>query len=115
MVGELPAGEGAPEALATLRWAAAKAAIEAPGPVTVDVQQADEPERQVPASYLEAAKQAIRLSGTEFRVRPGVPPPGGLHLEARPGPQRHHLLTSRIKGLRQPAGRARPGDPGVLD
>ena len=60
--------KGAPKALATLRWAAAKTAIEAPGPVTVQVLQADEPERQVPAPYLEAAKQAIWLSSTEFAV-----------------------------------------------
>ena len=91
--------KGAPEALATLRWAAAKAAIEAPGPVTVDVQQADEPERQVPASYLEAAKQAIRLSGTEFAV---YDPEFHRHVDfiwklalAHDGTV---LLTSRIKG-----------------
>ena len=91
--------KGAPEALATLRWAAAKAAIEAPGPVTVDVEQADEPERQVPASYLEAAKQAIRLSGTEFAV---YDPEFHRHVDfiwklalAHDGTV---LLTSRIKG-----------------
>ena len=36
--------------------------------MTVQVLQADEQERQVPASYLEVAEQAIRLSGTEFAV-----------------------------------------------
>jgi ABC-type phosphate/phosphonate transport system substrate-binding protein len=51
------------EALAALRYAAAAP----PTPVTVEITSAD-PGHPVPEAYLEAARQAVRLSGTEFVV-----------------------------------------------
>ncbi len=49
------------QALADLRWLAR----ERPAPVTVDV-RTPSGEARVPERYLEAARQAVRLSGTEF-------------------------------------------------
>jgi tRNA A-37 threonylcarbamoyl transferase component Bud32/ABC-type phosphate/phosphonate transport system substrate-binding protein/membrane-associated phospholipid phosphatase len=49
-------------ALANLRWLAR----ERPAPVTVDVRASSSDETPVPQEYLEAARQAVRLSGTEF-------------------------------------------------
>lgn len=50
------------EALANLRWLAR----ERPAPVTVDVGVSGNRENLVLEEYLEAARQAVRLSGTEF-------------------------------------------------
>jgi len=49
-------------ALANLRWLAR----ERPAPVTVDVRASSTDEMAVPGEYLDAARQAVRLSGTEF-------------------------------------------------
>ncbi|UCC48674.1 MAG: protein kinase, partial [Gemmatimonadota bacterium] len=49
-------------ALANLRWLAR----ERPAPVTVDVRSSSANDAGVPEEYLEAARQAVRLSGTEF-------------------------------------------------
>lgn len=50
------------QALADLRWLAR----ERPAPVTVDVRTLAAGDGGVPEEYLEAARQAVRLSGTEF-------------------------------------------------
>lgn len=50
------------QALADLRWLAR----ERPAPVTVDVRTTDAEDGRVPEAYLDAARQAVRLSGTEF-------------------------------------------------
>ncbi|MGD2155110.1 MAG: PhnD/SsuA/transferrin family substrate-binding protein [Gemmatimonadales bacterium] len=50
------------QALADLRWLAR----ERPAPVTVGVRTSPEEGSRVPDEYLEAARQAVRLSGTEF-------------------------------------------------
>jgi len=50
------------QALADLRWLAR----ERPAPVTVGVRSSPEEGSRVPDEYLEAARQAVRLSGTEF-------------------------------------------------
>ena len=50
------------ESLANLRWLAR----ERPAPVTVDVTVSADGGNSVPGEYLEAARQAVRLSGTEF-------------------------------------------------
>jgi ABC-type phosphate/phosphonate transport system substrate-binding protein len=50
------------QALADLRWLAR----ERPAPVTVDVRTPGADDGRVPEAYLEAARQAVRLSGTEF-------------------------------------------------
>lgn len=47
------------EALAELRWQASERRV----PVTVGIEREDD---RVPEAYLEAARQAVRLSGTEF-------------------------------------------------
>jgi ABC-type phosphate/phosphonate transport system substrate-binding protein len=50
------------QALADLRWLAR----ERPAPVTVGVRTSPDEASRVPEEYLEAARQAVRLSGTEF-------------------------------------------------
>ena len=51
-------------ALADLRWLAR----ERPAPVTVEVLRGDDDETRLPPSWVESARQAVRLSGTELVV-----------------------------------------------
>lgn len=50
------------EALAGLRWLASDRRV----PVTVRVGRKDDQDKRITGAYLEAARQAVRLSGTEF-------------------------------------------------
>ncbi|UCG88501.1 MAG: PhnD/SsuA/transferrin family substrate-binding protein, partial [Gemmatimonadota bacterium] len=59
---EINAAPDARQALANLRWLAR----ERPAPVTVDVRTSEAEGTDVLEEYLEAARQAVRLSGTEF-------------------------------------------------
>lgn len=83
------------EALASLRWSAAGADT----PVTVEISPA-EGGRPVPEPYLEAARQAVRLSSTEFVV---FDPDFHHHTDFIWTLETIHdgtlRLTSKIKGL----------------
>lgn len=105
---DLAQAAGAREALAELRWLAARAAVGSPAPVTVDVQQAEAAKDRVPNSYLNAARQAIQLSGSEFAV---YDPEFHQRADFIWRLSRAHdgaiLLTSRIKGLSDDEGAGR--------
>ncbi|MDH3523410.1 MAG: TIR domain-containing protein [Acidobacteriota bacterium] len=92
-------------ALAELRQ---RSAPGPPAPVTVDVQQADTAGGLVPDSYLEAARQAIERSGSEFVV---YDPEYHQRADFIWRLSRAHdgaiLLTSRIKGLSEDEGTGR--------
>jgi hypothetical protein len=101
---------GAPEALARLGSDARRSALETPAPVTVDIQQVEDAGRRVPPSYLEAARQAIRLSGTEFEVYdPEYHQRADFIWRLALAHDGTVLLTSRIKGLSDDQRTARAG------